>query len=117
MIQMFKRYYKEAFAQRAQVALPNLKKPIVLLTIGTMVYLALASIFSGVAFNLSRARIDFSRFFLLLATVGFAFLFLDELIGFHEMTGRWLDPSVGVPDGFRTWNDIVVILYEIVPRN
>jgi len=46
--------------------------------------------------------------------VGFAFLFLDELIGFHEMTGRYLDPAVGVPEGFRRWDDIVVIIYGII---
>ena len=78
------------------------------------IFLALASIFSGVAFNLLRGRTDFLRYFWLLATVGFAFLFLDELIGFHEMTGRWLDPAVGVPEGFRKWDDIVVILYGVV---
>ncbi len=145
MIQLFQRNYKKALAQRAQVTLPKLRKPIALLTIGTVVFLviavmiapenhpgryfkkeggmattlsaiflALASIFSGVSFNLSRARTDFLKFFWLLAAVGFAFLFLDELIGFHEMTGRFLAPAVEVPEGFRNWNDIVVILYGIV---
>jgi hypothetical protein len=78
------------------------------------IFLALASIFSGVCFNLSRVRTDFLRYFWLLTTVGFAFLFLDELLRFHEMTGRYLDPTVGVPEGFRRWDDIVVILYGIV---
>ena len=145
MIQKFKRNFGEALAQRSQVTLPKLGKPIGILAIGTLVYLsiavmiapegqpgryflkeggmvttlsaiflALASICSGVAFNLSRARTDFLRFFWLLATIGFAFLFLDELIGFHEMTGRFLDPAVGIPEGFRHWDDIVVMLYGVV---
>ena len=145
MFKKFQRNYKKALAQRAQVTLPKLGKPIVLLAIGTLVYLsiavmiapedqpgryflkeggmvttlsaiflALASICSGVVFNLSRTRTDFLRFFWLLTTIGFAFLFLDELIGFHEMTGRFLDPAVGVPEGFRKWDDIVVVLYGIV---
>lgn len=145
MIQMFQRNYKEALAQRTQVILPKLVKPLVILFTGTLVYLAiavmiapedqpgryfikeggmvttlsaiflaLASIFSGVSYNLSRVRTDFLRFFWLLATIGFAFLFLDELIGFHEMMGRQLDPVVGIPEGFRHWDDIVVILYGFV---
>lgn len=145
MIQMFQRNFKEALAQRSQVTLPKLRKPIGLFAIGTVIYLsiavmiapenqpgryflkeggmvttlsaiflALASICAGVSFNLSRARTDFLRFFWLLATMGFAFLFLDELIGFHEMTGRFLDPAVGIPEGFRKWDDIIVILYGIV---
>jgi hypothetical protein len=78
------------------------------------IFLALASIFSGISFKLSRKRKDIFKLFWLLATVGFAFLFLDELIGFHEMTGRYLDPTVGVPEGFRRWDDIVVIIYGII---
>ena len=145
MIQMFLRHCREALAQRSQVTLPSLKKPIVLLIIGTVLYLsfwvmfapenkrgtffirevgpvtylsalflALASIFSGVSFYLSKERTDFSRFFWLLATVGFAFLFLDELMEFHEMWGKWFDRVVGIPEGFRRWDDIVVILYGFV---
>jgi len=145
MISVFKRSYREALSERAQLTIPSLTKPLVLLAIGTVVYLgiavliapadqpgryfikeggmvttlsaiflALASIFSGISFKLSRERKDLLRFFWLLATVGFAFLFLDELIGFHEMTGRYLDPTVGVPEGFRRWDDIVVIIYGIV---
>ena len=145
MIQAFQRNIKEALAQRGQIPLPNLMKPIALLAIGTIAYLsiaviiapenqpgryfikegsmvttlsaiflALASVFSGVSFNLSRSRTDFLRFFWLLATVGFAFLFLDELIGFHEMAGSYLDPAIGIPEGFRNWNDVVVILYGII---
>ncbi len=145
MIHMFRREFNEALAQRAHVTLPELKKPIAFLAIGTLIYLsiavmiapedqkgryfiqeggmvttlsaiflALASIFSGVCFNLSRTRTDLFRYFWLLTTMGFAFLFLDELLRFHEMTGRYLDPAVGVPEGFRRWDDIVVILYGVV---
>jgi len=145
MLKILKQNYRDALSQRAQVPSPNLKKPIALFTIGTIIYLAiavmiapenhpgryfmkeggmvttlsaillaLASIFSGISFNLLRGRTDFLRFFWLLSAVGFAFLFLDELIGFHEMIGRSLDPAVGVPEGFRGWNDIVVILYGFV---
>lgn len=78
------------------------------------IFLALASIFAGISFKLSRKRKNLLRFFWLLSAVGFAFLFLDELIGFHEMTGRYLDPTVGVPEGFRRWDDIVVIIYGII---
>jgi len=145
MIQMFKRNYKEALAQRSQVTLPKLKKPIVLLTIGTIVFLAiavmiapenkpgryfykegymvtylsatflaLAGIFSGVAFNLSRFRTDFLRFFWLVAAIGFTYLFLDELIGFHETMGERLNPVAVIPKGFRHWDDIIVMLYGVV---
>ncbi len=76
-------------------------------------FLGLASIFSGVCFNLSRTRTDFLRFFWLVAAAGFAFLFLDELFEFHEMADRWL-ATVSVPEGFRHWNDIAVILYGVV---
>ncbi|GJL80302.1 MAG: hypothetical protein NPINA01_32910 [Nitrospinaceae bacterium] len=78
------------------------------------VFLGLAAIFSGVCFKLSRGRTDFLRFFWLLTVVGFTFLFLDELLRFHESTGRWMTPSVDVPEGFRRWDDIIVILYGIV---
>ena len=118
MIQMFQRNFKEALAQRSQVTLPKLRKPIGLFAIGTVIYLsiavmiapenqpgryflkeggmvttlsaiflALASICAGVSFNVSRARTDFLRFFWLLATI---------------------------PEGFRKWDDIIVILYGIV---
>ena len=145
MIQMFKYNFQEALSQRAQVSLPNLKKPLVLLTIGIVIFLAiavviapenkpgryfykegymvtylsatflaLASIFSGIAFNLSRMRTDFLRFFWLVAAIGFAYLFLDELIGFHETAGRQLNPIAAIPEGFRHWDDIVVMLYGVV---
>lgn len=145
MIPMFQRHFKEALAQRGQVALPSLKKPIVLLTIGTLIFLAiavliapenkpgryfykegymvsylsafflaLASIFSGISFKLSQGRTDFMRYFWLLAAIGFAFFFLDELIGFHETAGERLNPVAAIPEGFRHWDDIVVILYGVV---
>jgi hypothetical protein len=145
MIPAFQRHYKEALSQRGQLTVPNLKIPLILLDIWTLVYLsiavmiapennpgryfikeggmvttlsaiflALASIFSGISFKLSRERKGLLKFFWLLTTVGFAFLFLDELIGFHEMTGRYLDPAIGIPEGFRKWDDIVVILYGVV---
>jgi len=84
---MFQRRYREALAQRSQVTLPNLIKPLVLLAIGTLVYLgiavmiapenqpgryfireggmvttlsaiflALASVFSGISIKLLRER-------------------------------------------------------------
>lgn len=142
---MFQRHYREPLAQRVQVSLPNIKKPIILLTIATLVFLAiavmiapenrpsrhfykeghmvawlsaiflaLASYFSAISFKLSRARTDFLRYFWLLAAVGFAFFFLDELIGFHETAGERLNPVAAVPEGFRHWDDIVVILYGII---
>ena len=145
MIQIFKHNFQEALAQRSKVILPNLTKPLVLLTIGTIIFLAiavviapenkpgryfykegymvsylsaiflaLASIFSGVAFNLSRMRTDFLRFFWLVAAIGFAYLFLDELIGFHETAGERLNPIAAIPEGFRHWDDIVVMLYGVV---
>ena len=48
-----------------------------------------------------------------LMALGFAFLSLDETAQFHERLGDLLDD--GRDSGaFRTWNDIVVILYGIV---
>ena len=73
--------------------------------------LAVASYLAGVSFNLSRSRTELWKYFWLLATLGFAFLFLDELLRFHEFTGRWISKSTEVPEGFRRWDDIIVILY------
>lgn len=46
---------------------------------------------------------------------GLSFLAADEVLGFHESVGRWLDDLHSVQDaGFRTWNDLIVIAYGIV---
>ncbi len=48
-----------------------------------------------------------------LMALGFAFLALDEMAQFHERLGELLDD--GTDSGaFRTWNDVVVILYGLV---
>ena len=84
-----------------------------LVTYMSAVFLALACLFAGVSFNLSKARSDYLRFFWLLAVLSFGFLFLDELLRFHETVGRWMTPSMDVPEGFRRWDDIIVIVYGI----
>ncbi len=146
MIRNFQRHCKEALVQRGQLNIPNIKKPVVLLAIGTLIYLliagmiapgnkpglyfetegglvtiltasflALAGIFSGMAFLMSRERKGFFKYFWLLAMLGFVFLSLDELNGFNEVYGRMLRSEVGVPpEGFRRWNDIIVVLYGVV---
>lgn len=46
---------------------------------------------------------------------GLSFLAADEVLGFHESVGLWLDGQVSVREaGFRTWNDLIVIGYGVV---
>jgi len=45
--------------------------------------------------------------------LGFAFLSLDEMAQFHERLGELLDDARD-SGAFRTWNDVVVILYGVV---
>ncbi len=75
-------------------------------------FLTAASVFSlATMVALTRAKEPHKWVWLVLA-VGFAFLSLDELLRFHERAGRLLETteSSGL---FRSWNDIIVILYGI----
>lgn len=75
-------------------------------------FLTAASAFSlGTMVALTRAK-DPHKWVWLVLAVGFAFLSLDELLRFHERVGRLLE-ATGSSGFFRSWNDIIVILYGI----
>ena len=63
---------------------------------------------------MSRKRTDYFRFFWLLTAIAFAYLFLDEVIGFHDGIDKYIDPWMKNPRIFRGWNDLIVVLYGIV---
>ena len=76
------------------------------------IFLASASAFSLASFVvLVRAR---DRHIWLSATMacGFAFLAFDELLEFHERTGRFFERHMD-SGLFRNWNDVFVILYGV----
>lgn len=55
------------------------------------------------------------RMIWLCMAAGLSFLAADEVLGFHESVGLWLDGQVSVREaGFRTWNDLIVIGYGVV---
>ena len=76
-------------------------------------FLAAASVLAGLSFSRLRSRKDWYKYFWLLATLGFGFFFVDELFWLHERTGWWISESTAVPDGYRNWNDIIVIFYGL----
>ncbi len=45
--------------------------------------------------------------------LGFGFLALDELIGFHERLGIIIG-YYAYSSVFRNWNDVIVILYGVI---
>ena len=79
------------------------------------IFLAMTSSFAGLCFYLKREGTDWRRYFWLLTSLGFLFFSLDELLEFHERFSWWLeDTRIGPTTTFRTWNDVVVILYGVV---
>ena len=76
------------------------------------IFLTAASAFSlATLVTLTRAKDPYKWVWLVLA-FGFLFLSLDELVRFHERAGTLLEgvESTGI---FRSWDDIIVILYGI----
>jgi hypothetical protein len=54
-----------------------------------------------------------SRLLWLAFTAVMVYFSVDEVLGFHEEMGQFLDEHVS-PGPFRTWNDVVVIIYGVV---
>ena len=78
------------------------------------IFLAAASAFSLASMvALLRAK-DPHKWVWLVLAFGFAFLSFDELLQFHEHAGRRLVELFGSSDLFRSWNDIIVVLYGVV---
>ncbi len=85
-----------------------------IITALSSVLLAFASGFAGLAFFLSKQRSGYYHFFWLLCFLGFLYFSLDELLQFHELTGRLMRHELGRVEFFRNWNDIIVIAYGVV---
>ena len=76
-------------------------------------FLAAAGAFSMASLvTLVRVKEEHIWVWLVLA-VAFAFLSFDELLQFHERVGELLE-SIRRPRLFRSWDDIIVILYGVV---
>jgi hypothetical protein len=76
------------------------------------VYLAMASAAALAGFYLLSDRPGIGKFFWLIAGLGLAFLSLDELVQIHERIDMIISStSIGAPETFRNWNDLVVIFY------
>lgn len=55
------------------------------------------------------------RWLWLLIGLGFLFFALDEIMEFHEELDMFVaDTSIGRPESFRNWNDVIVIGYGLV---
>jgi hypothetical protein len=80
-------------------------------------FLAVAAGQAGTAFFLARigSQRRVLNYFWLLSALGFGFFALDELMEFHELVGGKLgDHQDQAPLFFRSWNDLIVILYGII---
>lgn len=78
------------------------------------VYLAMAGAAALAGFYLLSDRPGIGKFFWLIAGLGLAFLSLDELVQIHERIDMIVSStSIGAPETFRNWNDLVVILYGV----
>jgi len=77
--------------------------------------MAAAGAFSLSVFFMRSRNPGLGGWFWLLAAAGFLFLSLDELLQFHERFGVLVEASsVGAPDSFRNWNDVLVISYGLI---
>ena len=77
------------------------------------VFLAAASAFS-LASMVTLLRVKRPRKWVwLVLALGFAFLSFDELLQFHERVGHLVERSRS-SGLFRSWNDIIVLLYGVV---
>ena len=81
------------------------------------IFLGMGGGFAFASFFMSQDPNNRQRYFWLLMAMAMGFLSLDELIGFHEDLGRYIEyrtASNAAPLGiFRNWNDVVVISYGI----
>ncbi len=79
------------------------------------IFLSMTSGFAALCFLLKLDHDGWSRYFWLMAALGFLFFSLDEFLQFHERVGRWIGQSdIGAPTTFRNWNDVIVIAYGVV---
>ncbi len=88
-----------------------------MITALSAIFLAMGGGFAFASFFMSPDQENRHRYFWLLMAMAIGFLSLDELVGFHEEMGRYLNyrsVSGEAPFGiFRNWNDVVVISYSI----
>ncbi len=85
-----------------------------IITAVSAILLSMACGFSGLAFFLSVDSKNAGRYFWLLSTIAFCYLSLDELLEFHELGGEFIEDRVGDTESFRSWNDVIVILYGVL---
>ncbi|MCP4747415.1 MAG: hypothetical protein GY874_14930 [Desulfobacteraceae bacterium] len=83
------------------------------ITVLSAILLSMASAFSMASLMMLVRAKDRHIWLWIIMTFGFAFLAFDELLQFHERAGRILDNYIG-PGMFRTWDDVVVILYGVI---
>lgn len=79
------------------------------------IFLSVTCGFAGVAYFLLGKKINATKIFWLLITVGFAFLAMDELLRFHEGLGTLLEKKslLGRSQFFKNWNDAIVLAYGL----
>ena len=99
------RHYNFAFEQGAIASL-------------SAILLAMSFAFASLSFFLSLGAERAIRVFWFLLSCGTGFLALDELLMFHELGGGMIEkfsnsksPIEGV---FRSWNDVIVIMYGVI---
>ena len=84
-----------------------------LITAMSAYLLAAASVFCLVTLTVQFREQKLNARLWVLMALGFAFLCLDETAQFHERLGNLIDDEWD-SGAFRTWNDIIVILYGLV---
>jgi hypothetical protein len=77
-------------------------------------FMSLTSGFAGVTFFNLKSKDEGIQWFWLLTAVAFCFFALDELLGFHEALGILMGDKLGEANAFKTWNDLVVIVYGVI---
>jgi len=83
---------------------------------GTITVMSAIFLISAGAFSLSSAIVnlkykDKCKWFWVILFFAFMFLGFDELLQFHERAGRIIHNIIEPPSIFRSWNDIIVIMY------
>ena len=84
------------------------------ITAVSTICLAMASALATIVFYLKIENWNFGTLFWFILATGCLFLSLDEQLMFHERGGNVIETtSVGAPEYFRNWNDLIVIGYGI----
>lgn len=90
-----------------------------LVTYASALFMVATSCFAFLCFLLRQGGAGddprpWGRWLWLLIGLGFLFFALDEILEFHEELDMFVaDTSVGPPDSFRNWNDVIVIGYGL----